>query len=367
MKPLVFVTGATGFVGRHLVRHLLTVGYPSDVYPRVVIFTREKLTAEMYVQKYLENDRRLGEEISERPADALAGRIQVVHGDLLDPNSVENFLNQKRIGNELEASQGSSATTSILINAAYITGASTGENEQATRNLIAACSRAGVSRIIHCSTAVVAGDSSATVITERTQLRPVNDYEVTKLRIEEILMREVAPNIDLFVLRPTAVFGFGGQNLMKLVSDRRRNSGLKNYLIDSVYGSRRLNLVSVQRVVAALLHFACVEIPKYQPRPVREALIVSADEASENNFHFFSRQLATRFRIRELPIPPVSIGQTLLPLALRLARRSNANPNRIYRSEKIQTWGFRYEIPFAVELEKFLKQLPENDDQNTVK
>ena len=73
-----------------------------------------------------------------------------------------------------------------------------------------------IKRLIHCSTAVVAGRVNDNIVTEQTECNPRTEYEKTKYQIEQILTQKARNHFPLTILRPTAVFGENGKNLLKL-------------------------------------------------------------------------------------------------------------------------------------------------------
>src|SRR5205085_7791579 len=101
----------------------------------------------------------------------------------------------------------------IVVHLAYLSNKTPEQNLKALRNLAKACCEKGVSRFIHVSTAIVAGDVTAPVVTETTECRPSTDYEETKLKLEALVTKQLEGHCEVAILRPTCVFGQSGQNL----------------------------------------------------------------------------------------------------------------------------------------------------------
>jgi len=279
--------------------------------------------------------------LSRKPSSANANATVVSHtGDLANEADLDGFL----------------CGPGTLVNLAYSADASPDEAESNARLLVKYAVKTGIRRLIHCSTAVVVGKCASDRISENTRPEPVSDYEQVKLAIENIFFSEAPAEMEIFVVRPTAVFGPGGKNVIKLVRDRVFNSAFKNFLLDSVYGRRSMNFVSVEKVVASLVHFMELDSSPHA-KPVREIMICSADESPENNYAFLAREVHRRFRTKEFPLPRLPFISAALPLLLRLAERSGSNPKRKYISSSAERLGFRYDKPFADELREYLDWL----------
>ncbi len=90
-------------------------------------------------------------------------------------------------------------------------------NATAVRQLIQAAARAGVRRVVHCSTVGVHGDIEHPPANEDAPLRPGDIYQVTKLEGEQ-LARESADRfgIEVTIVRPSGIYGPGDRRLLKL-------------------------------------------------------------------------------------------------------------------------------------------------------
>src|SRR5688572_9707123 len=198
------ITGASGFVGRALLASL-----PAGRYAELRLLVHRA-----------------------PPARSPEGtRVTTVAGDLLDPASVRALL----------------VPGCTVIHLAQLAKPHpVDDNVAAARILLTACRDAGVARLVHCSTAVVAGDVPDDVITEDTPCRPATDYERAKYRIEQELREGAAGSHEIAILRPTVVFGPGGRNLMSQARRIARQSTVTNLAYSALQGRRRMNLVSVR-------------------------------------------------------------------------------------------------------------------------
>jgi nucleoside-diphosphate-sugar epimerase len=296
------VTGATGFLGRH--------------------FLNAAAVGTLELRALVRGD----------PAarDPKAG-VRYVPGDLLNPESLPPLFSHG----------------GTVVHLAFLRGP-VEANLAVARHLASACVEAGVRRLVHCSTAVVVGRGGTHVIREDTPCRPQTDYERTKLEIEEVLLEVGRGRFEVTVLRPTAVFGPGGANLLTLAADLVRDRKLATYLKRSLYRRRRMNLVSVHNVVAALRFLAA------KPGGVdREIFIVSDDDDPANNYADVERKLRRQLDLPTERVPPLPLVSRLLPLLLRLRGRSNVDPHAAYSWEKLRLAGFEKPVAFAAALEEF--------------
>ncbi len=306
MKSLrtIAITGGTGYIGRHLVRHFLKAG---DV--RVKILTRTMPVTGIY--------------------EDLGPNVEVTVGDLHHIGSLTRFLEPR----------------CTVVHLAYLQSSGESENLSATSNLLAACNVAGVKRLIHCSTAAVVGQTKAHTVSETTPCLPTSNYGVTKLKIEDAIVAAQSDSLDVVILRPTAVFGEGGGSLKKLLSDLIAGKNVRNYLKSSLFGDRRMNLVYVENVVAAIGFMS--SFPKNFCGGI---YIISQDEDPRNNFadveEFFRRTLS----LQDYMLPKLPIPLTVLSWVLKFLNRNDADPTRNYDSGKLLSLGFVRPIDFPTGL-----------------
>jgi nucleoside-diphosphate-sugar epimerase len=301
----VSITGASGFIGSHLLAALA--------------HTREVET------------RALGR--AQRPQQgSTGGHLLWQLGDLEDPEALRALM----------------AREGTLVHLAYPRGWAHERHLAAAARIGDLARQVGVKRIVLCSTAVVAGRTPAVCVTEATPCVPSLDYERTKLEIEHSLAEKAAGAFELAVLRPTAVFGPGGQNLLKLATALTDRAMTVNYLQSSLFGRRRMNLVCVENVVAALLFL----VERDQIAAV-DTYIVSDDDDPLNNFHDVEAALIRHLGLGRYPFPPIPLPAPALTGALRLAGRTSTNPSRVYDGARLVREGCRKSTTFAEGLARF--------------
>jgi nucleoside-diphosphate-sugar epimerase len=169
---MIFVTGGTGFLGRHLIPELCRAGFNLRVLTR-------------------------------RPADhpwlKRYPRLAVVEGDLLDADALLKGVDGCR----------------YVIHAGGMfrfwgdENAFAATNIRGTENVLNAAARAGVERFIHISTiAVIGHPDPAHVIDETYPPRPADAYQRSKWQAEQIIMRaHREQDVPVVVLRPGAYYG----------------------------------------------------------------------------------------------------------------------------------------------------------------
>jgi nucleoside-diphosphate-sugar epimerase len=174
----VLVTGATGFTGGHLARALAARG---DVVWALV-----------------------------RPSSAhlLTPGITPIEGDLTDPAALARAV---------------AGVDAVYNVAAIYRQAGLPEdryravNARAVGALIEAAGRAGVRRVVHCSTVGVHGDVEHPPAGEDAPLKPGDVYQRTKLEGERVAREAgAATGVEVVITRPTGIYGPGDRRLLKL-------------------------------------------------------------------------------------------------------------------------------------------------------
>jgi nucleoside-diphosphate-sugar epimerase len=176
----VLVTGATGFTGGHLARALAGAGH------QVRALVRHEAGA----------------------SDLRAAGIELATGDLRDPASIARAVAGVEVVYNIAAiyrQAGLSADTYRAVNAIAV-----GE-------LVEQSARAGVRRVVHCSTVGVHGDIEHPPANEDAPIRPGDIYQRTKVEGEERGRAAAARSgIELTIVRPSGIYGPGDRRLLKL-------------------------------------------------------------------------------------------------------------------------------------------------------
>ncbi len=253
----VLVTGATGFIGTHVVRRLLT----------------EKQAA----VRAMARDAAKAEGLGKLGAE-------VVQGDLADFASLERAV------------QGSSVVIHAAAQVSSVPRRETFErsNVAGTENLLRAAEAAGVRRFVHLSSIAVFGLATSGDVTEQSLRRHSGDpYCDTKFDAEEIVLRyQRAGRLPITILRPSSVYGPGSTH-WSVIPIKRIKKG-KMILFNG--GSGLLNYVYIDNLVDAILTAA------EDDRAVGEAFIVNDGATTWCEFFTAHARMAGKQSIPSLPL-----------------------------------------------------------------
>lgn len=176
----ILITGASGFTGTHLTKALLHEGH------EVCLLARK----------------------TSKIATSVSCRIQLITGDICDLVSVEKAVKGMDQVYHLAASfRDASATRENYWNV----------NMSGTKNVVNACIRFKVNRLIHCSTMGVHGHVSQIPSNEESPFNPGDEYQRTKLAAEEYVHQTCQKEgLPYVVVRPAGIYGPGDLRFLKL-------------------------------------------------------------------------------------------------------------------------------------------------------
>lgn len=267
-RPLIALTGATGFIGQYLLRELPKRGY------RLRVLLR-------------------------RPSTIPLESASAVIGDLARPQNMSAAL----------------AGADAVIHSAGIAHAMSGVpeddyrllNTEATIGLAQAAQRAGARRFVFLSSIrAQCGPVEDVVQTESIEPKPIDAYGRSKLAAEQGL---AALDIDWVALRPVLVYGAGVKgNMAELVRLARTRLPLPLGALTA-----RRSLLALDNLVQAI---DCVLAT---PSPLRRPLVVADPEPLTLPDMVAAIRRGLNRRPGLLPVPPA-----MLSAACRLAGRDEA-------------------------------------------
>ena len=137
-----------------------------------------------------------------------ADGIELVAGDIRDGSAIERAVRGADVVYNIAAIYRHAGTSAAVYRAV---------NATAAEQVVEAAGRAGVRRVVHCSTVGVHGDVEHPPANEDAPLRPGDIYQITKLE-GEARARNAGKRlgVEVTIVRPTGIYGPGDRRLLKL-------------------------------------------------------------------------------------------------------------------------------------------------------
>ena len=175
----VAISGATGFLGSHLVRRFLADGHSVAALAR-----------------------------SFEKASQLPEAADAVIGDIGDAGAVARLVDRAEIVihtvSNFRVASGPPESYHRI-------------NVEGTRNILEAAFGANASRFVHCSTIGVHGDVAVTPGDESAPYNPGDLYQETKLEAEQLVRSRVGTTgTEIVVVRPCSMYGPGDLRMLKM-------------------------------------------------------------------------------------------------------------------------------------------------------
>ena len=182
----ILVTGATGFIGSHLVERLLSCGYDVRVLVRPNIQRRNA------------------------PSWLFKSDVEVLNGDVTKPSTMDIAVKGADIVFHLAAMLGNRPNADRLC--FHV-------NKFGTQVVVESSAEAGVRRIVHLSTTGVMGRLKTLPGNVDQPYNPENAYEKSKCEAEHVVLKYVKEErISATIIRPAHVYGPKDYNTLQLYS-----------------------------------------------------------------------------------------------------------------------------------------------------
>jgi UDP-glucose 4-epimerase len=176
----IFITGGTGFIGIHLCKKLLELGYTVTVYDNFSNSSQENFLS------------------------IIKNKTDLIFGDILDTSKLSSAMKDHDVVIHLAAQ--------ISVSESIKNPKFTFEtNVQGTQNVLNACLENKIKKIIATSTAAVYQNVlSETILNESSPVEPLSPYGVSKLEMENKIINFASSNqVDAIILRLFNVYGDG--------------------------------------------------------------------------------------------------------------------------------------------------------------
>lgn len=296
----IFITGGTGFIGKHVLEKL-----QNENKFHIVVLTRQKRNNQNGLS-YVQGD------ISRTSTSLLSEYIEqsdyVIHmaGCKNDPQSFYQA------------------------------------NVRGTENIVNACRKNdSLKKLIYLSSVGVIGITGNTVVDEQTECHPVNDYEKSKLQAE-LLVKEYSNQNPgrVIILRPTNVFGEDDPelHLLNLINKLRHR---RFYYVGSDISKYYLNYVYVKEISELIFSFLA-----YSRR--NDLYILNTPVQLSHFIETIKEILVDKTPIRHLPYWPIKLAALcfdLMPKSIMNHPPINSRKlleltnERQYSSELLSTEG----------------------------
>ena len=222
----IFVTGATGFIGRHLTTRLAEEGHT------VICGVRSPAKLKSICDKTESDKVKSGRENF--------GKIKSARVYLEHKETISRVIKEEK--------------PDVVYHSAALVESTSPEklrrvNVEGTRNVFEACFSEGVKKVIYLSSIAAISGNEEMPLTDDLPLKAKSPYGESKLEAEKIALLYRKKGLKIAILRPCMVYGEGEPHALRFLV-----SALKKRLLPVLgTGDNKLHLVSVENVVDVML------------------------------------------------------------------------------------------------------------------
>lgn len=258
----VLVTGATGFTGGHLARHLLSHGHSV----RALVRSEEQ-----------------ARQLSGKGIDACVGEI----------TRLDDVLRAARECEQIHH------LAAVYRTAGHSDSYYRDVNVGGTLNILEAARQVRCERVVHCSTGGVHGHIARPPADESYPFGPGDVYQRTKLEAELAVQAAARSGQPVTIFRPGAIYGEGDLRFLKLF---RAIHNRTFFMIGS--GETRLHLVHIDDLVKG------ITLCSSRPEAVGEVFQLAGPEAPTLNeiCAYIAARLGVTVRSLHIPVLPVLVA-----------------------------------------------------------
>ena len=176
----ILVTGGAGFIGKYLVKSLLEKGNSVTIFDDFSNSTKESISS------------------------LIEMGVKIIEGDITKPLEIINAVKDQEIVIHLAAKISVSESISNPLQTYRV-------NVEGTKNILTACEKNNVKKLIAASSAAVYGEGDPNVkLTEEAELNPISPYGQTKVKMESVIKQfESEHLINCIMLRFFNIYGVG--------------------------------------------------------------------------------------------------------------------------------------------------------------
>ena len=176
----ILVTGGAGFIGKYLVKSLLEKGNSVTIFDDFSNSTKESISS------------------------LIEMGVKIIEGDITKPLEIINAVKDHEIVIHLAAKISVSESISNPLQTYRV-------NVEGTKNILTACEKNNVKKLIAASSAAVYGEGNPNVkLTEEAELKPISPYGQSKVKMESVIKEfESKHDINCIMLRFFNIYGVG--------------------------------------------------------------------------------------------------------------------------------------------------------------
>ena len=176
----ILVTGGAGFIGKYLVKSLLEKGNSVTIFDNFSNSTKESISSLVEMG------------------------VKIIEGDITKPLEIINAVKDHEIVIHLAAKISVSESISNPLQTYRV-------NVEGTKNILTACEKNNVKKLIAASSAAVYGEGNPNVkLTEEAELKPISPYGQSKVKMESVIKEfESKHDINCIMLRFFNIYGVG--------------------------------------------------------------------------------------------------------------------------------------------------------------
>jgi len=324
MSGLILVTGATGFIGSHVVNYLLENNI------KIRILTRSCKKVENIWGKR---------------------KVEIVQGDLSKEETIA----------------GITKNISVVIHIAGIAHSYVFRDraDRERHNLVGTvgssallkdCKQNKVKRFIFVSSVKSMGEGSQICLDESSEAEPISSYGKAKLNIEQQLLRYYTDNgIQCAILRLPPVYGKGGRgNINTLI-----NLGISGLMPRLPIIKNKISLVHVSDVVRAIILLLNIDKLEYKIYILTDGKIYSTYDIVDTIYKYLGREQITW----RLPMTVLNILAVVADIAENILRKrlpyNTESKDKILQTSYYSSRRIEQELGYSAKytVEKYIKEL----------